>query len=174
MGGGSQFAANLLNNDSRAASKCKSLVIIGDGMPAVERCVPPDPRLVQAMRRLFTGVKMTLADETGDDARLDRRDMAAGIALPNQVIGQTVQGVKGGGATIRPAGAVHRPGFPIQKAGREATAFIFGTDAFGASERLVFGFQHVRCKHLRHDDALAMEVDETEPALSRMNNSCIM
>lgn len=131
-------------------------------------------QLVQAMGRLFTGVEMTLADETGDNAGLDRRNMAAGIALPNQVSGQAVQSVKGRGAAIRPAGAVHRSGFPIQKAGDEATTLIFRTDAFGASEQLVFGFQHVRCQHLRHDDALAMDMDETESALSRMNNSCIM
>jgi hypothetical protein len=126
------------------------------------------------MGRLFTGVEMTLADETGDDVRLDRRNMAAGITLSNQVIGQAIQSVKGRGTAIRPAGAVYRSGFPIQKAGDEATALIFGADAFGASEQLVFGFQHLRCKHRRHDDALAVDVDETETALSRMNNSCII
>ena len=43
--------------------------------------------LIRAMSGLFAGVEATLADEAGDDAGFDRRDMTTAIPLPNQVSG---------------------------------------------------------------------------------------
>ena len=124
--------------------------------------------LAQAMGGLFAGVEAALTDETGDHAGLDRRDMTAVIARSNQVIGQTVQRVKGCWAAIRPARAVDLAGFLVQEAGRKPAAPVFRADTARAREQLVVGFQHFRCKHPRHDDALAMG-ESKQPGIALYN-----
>ena len=112
--------------------------------------------LVWTISSLFAGVKTTLADKAGNDAGFDRGNVAATIAFSNEMSRQAIQGMKGGWPTIGPAGTVDCAGFPIHETGDEATAVAFCTDAAGADKRLIVGFQHLRGKHLRHDDALTL------------------
>lgn len=112
--------------------------------------------LVWTISSLFAGIKTALADKAGNDAGFDRGNVTATIAFSNEMGRQAIQGMKGGRPTIGPAGTVDCAGFPIHETGGEATAVVFRTDAAGADKYLIVGFQYLRGKHLRHDDALTL------------------
>jgi len=104
--------------------------------------IPAGTALIQTMGGLFAGIEATLTDKAGDDAGLDRCDMATAIALPNQVIGQTVQRVKRRRAAIRPTRAVNHAGVPIKETRDESATLVFRADAARTGEQLVVGFQY--------------------------------
>ncbi|MDS4025722.1 MAG: hypothetical protein RKO25_01825 [Candidatus Contendobacter sp.] len=104
--------------------------------------IPAGTALIQTMGGLFAGVETTLADEAGDDAGLDRRDMAPAIAPADQMIGQAIQRVKRRRAAIRPTRAVKHAGVPIQETRDESATLIFRADAARTGEQLIVGFQY--------------------------------
>ena len=116
--------------------------------------------LFEAVGRLLAGVEAAPANEAGYDGGLDGHDATTGISGENEVVRQAVQGVKRCRTAVGPAGAVNRTGFPVQKTGNEATMPVSLTDAAGAGEKPIVGFQGIQGERLRHGRALALDMDE--------------
>lgn len=104
--------------------------------------IPMGTALIQTMGGLFAGIEAALTDEAGDDAGLDRRDMAPAIAPADQMIGQTIQCVKRRRTAIRPTRAVNHASVPIKETRDESATLVFRADAARTGEQLVVGFQY--------------------------------
>lgn len=94
-----------------------------------------DTALIKAVAGLLAGVKEAPADKSGNDAGFDGHNPAGRAAGEDEVIRQTVQGVKGSRRAIGASGEVDTAGFLIQETGREAITLVFLTDATGAGKQ---------------------------------------
>lgn len=115
----------------------------GDGGSIAQEESGGEHMLFETMSGLLAGVETAPAKKAGNDAGLDRNDVAARTAGENEMVRQTVQGMKGGWGAIGPAGGVNHAGFPIHETGNETAMLIALADATGTREHTVIDRQRI-------------------------------